>query len=100
QKTDFRDLSWPPNSRVRIRWIDLKIEIWASRREPAGERFGQRQSGDHGTEPRLCGRSGVTAVKCRSHANKSKSWNRGRNAAQGVADLQRAIPSRGRARSA
>jgi carbamoyl-phosphate synthase small subunit len=30
QKTDLRDLSWSSSSRIRVRRIDVQIEIWPS----------------------------------------------------------------------
>src|SRR5205809_1866555 len=39
QETDFRYLSRPSNSRVRVWRIDIQIEIWSSRRESASKRF-------------------------------------------------------------
>ncbi len=98
EEADFRDLSWPPDSRVRVRRIDLQIKIWASWREPAGKRFEQRQSGNHGAKSRVRRRSRVAAVKCGSNAHQFERRHRGGNAVQGTADLQCAISSRSCAR--
>ena len=49
--------------------------------EPAGERFAQRQGGDHVTKSRVRSRSEIVAVRRRSDAHKFERWHRGRNAA-------------------
>ena len=53
--SDFRDLPRPPNSRPGVRRENFQTEIRPSRRQPAGERFGIRQSGNHVAKSRLCG---------------------------------------------
>ena len=64
QKTDLRDLSRPSNSRLRVRRIDIQIEIRPSRRQSAGKRFAHRQSGDHRAKSRIRRRSGVASLRC------------------------------------
>ena len=50
QKTNLRDLSWSSSSRIRVRRINIQIEIRPSRRESTGQGFAHGQSGDHRAE--------------------------------------------------
>jgi len=92
-------LSRPSDSWVRVWRIDIQAEVWASRREPTGERFEQRQSGNHSAKSRVRRRSRLAAVQRKSDAHKFERRHGRRNAAHGITDLQRAISSRSRARS-
>ena len=56
QKANLRDLSRSSDSRIRVRRIDIQIEVRPSRRQPAGKRFTQRQSGHHCAKSRIRGR--------------------------------------------
>ena len=87
QETDFRNLPWPSNSRLRVRGIDLQIEVRASRREPAGERFAERQGCDHRAKSWFRCRSKVVALERGNYPHQSKRRHRRGDEAQGIADL-------------
>jgi carbamoyl-phosphate synthase small subunit len=59
---DFWHLSRPPDSRPGVRRENLQIEIRPSRREPAGEGFGIRQSRNHLAESRFRGGREIAAA--------------------------------------
>jgi hypothetical protein len=99
--SDFRDLSRPPDSRPGVRRKNFQTEIRPSRRQPAGERFGIRQSRNHVAKPRL--RSGFknVAVRCRGDAHQSERPDGRRLAPQNEAGLSACniIPKRRPART-
>ena len=52
---DVWDLFWTPVAGPRVWSKDVQAGVWTSRREPAGERVGGTNGGDHFTQSRLCG---------------------------------------------
>ena len=97
---DFWHLPRPPDSRAGVRREDLQIEIRPSRREPAGEGFGERQGGNHLAKPRLCGGRQIAAVRRRREPHQFERPDRRGFAAQDQAGFLRAISSGGVARAA